>query len=186
MKRMILAATSPEEYNAKQTSVGSTLKTYKGSPIKRSKFGVGKEIGGDFYVHKDYADIVIPEDKLEEAKEIVKREWLDGYAYNCLKYSPAKNTIAFQEVWGFDTEREPVVGDYIIVDLNKKTVKAGHSDYIFHHKWLWVENDYTGFDVKESWEWSKEWLSTLKETSDGNGIARWNAQLQRYGLPLDE
>lgn len=52
-------------------------------------------------------------------------------------------------------------------------------------KWLWVKNDYTGFDVRESWEWSRKWFSTLKETSDGNGIQRWNAQLDRYDLPHD-
>ena len=82
-------------------------------------------------------------------------------------------------------QREPIVGDYITVKLNGD-VRAGHSNYIWHHKWLWVMNDYTGFDVEESWNWSKEWLNTLKETADSNGISRWDVQLKKYNLPLDK
>ena len=32
------------------------LKTQKGSAIKRSKFGVGKVIGGRIYLHRNYVD----------------------------------------------------------------------------------------------------------------------------------
>ena len=58
MKLYIRSALTPQEYNDRQSELGSTLKTYKGSAIKRSnKYGVGKEIGGDIYFQKDYADI---------------------------------------------------------------------------------------------------------------------------------
>ena len=184
MYKYIRSATSPADYNAAQTSVGSTLKTYKGSPIKRSRYGVGKEIGGDIYLHRDYAEDVVPKDILENAEQMLE-EYDPAFDYNCIRYSPKTGAISFQEAPDFDTAREPVVGDYITV-FPDGTIKTGHSNYIWHHKWLWVKNDYTGFDVEEAWEWSKEWLSTLQEVSDGNGIERWNAQLQRYGLPLDD
>lgn len=181
MKRYIVAATSPYDYNQNQTAVGSTLKTLKGSAIKRSKYGVGKEIGGDLYVHKNYADECIPHNLLVAAIDMLNTDYPD-FQYNTIKYSPAKQTIAFQECPDFDTAREPVVSDYIIVDLIHNICKLGHSNYIFHHKWLWVSNDYAGFDVAESWNWSKQWLSILTEPSDGNGIDRWNAQLAKFGL----
>ena len=184
MKLYIRSALTPQEYNDRQSEVGSTLKTYKGSAIKRSnKYGVGKEIGGDIYFQKDYADIIVPTDILDNAEQILNDTY-PNFQYNCMRYSPKTGAVSFQECPDFDTAREPKVGDYINI-FPDGTVKTGHSEYIFHHKWLWVDNNYTGFDVKDSWNWSREWLNTLQETSDGNGIGRWNAQLKRYGLPLD-
>ena len=184
MKRYIRSVTTPQEYNDRQTAPGLTLKTYKGSPIKRSsRYGVGKEIGGDIYFHKMYAPEVIPQDILSNARQILEQEY-PGFEYNCMRYSPKTGAVSFQECPDFDTAREPVVGDYINV-FPDGTVKTGHSNYIFHHRWLWVRDDYTGFDVPEAWEWSRQWLNTLQETSDGNGIGRWNAQLERYGLPKE-
>lgn len=182
MKRYIRAATSPKEFNESQTTVGGRLKTLKGSLIQRSKtFGVGKEIGGDIYVHKDYAKDVVPTKYLQKAiKEL--EETHPGFKYNCIRWGPKTLQLSFQEAPDFDTAREPVVGDYVTVDFNKGTVRSGHSNYIWHHKWLWVKNDYKGFDVKKSWNWSKKWLSTLTESSDGNGIERWKAQLKRFNL----
>lgn len=186
MKRYIRAALTPQEYNDKQTEVGSTLKTYKGSPIKRStKYGVGKEIGGDIYFHKLYVELIIPSNILEPALRTLRSKYpYPEFTYNCIRYSPKTGAISFQEAPDFDTAREPRVGDYITI-FPDGAIKTGHSEYIFHHKWLFVTNDYMGFDVAEAWEWSREWLNTLQETSDGNGIGRWNNQLQRYGLPLD-
>lgn len=175
-------------FNEKQMEVGSKLKTYKGSPIQRCpKFGVGKEIGGELYVHKDYADEIVPEIILKSTERALKEEY-PNFKYNCIKYNPTKFRISFQEVPDFNTAREPVVGDYVIVEYHPSgsvVRKKGHSNYVFHHKWLWCRNDYTGFNVADSWNWSKEWLSILKEASDGNGIERWNAQLDKYGLPHD-
>ena len=195
MKRQIYCSDEIEKYfayNQKQTETGSKLKTYKGSAIQRSrKYGVGKEIGGDIYVHKDYADEVVPAEILEACEEALDYYYSD-FLYNCIRYSPATQSVSFQEAPDFDTAREPLVGKYITVfydpDKEPKDFKfnIGHSNYIWHSKWLWVRNDYTGFDVREAWKWSKKWLSTLKEKSDGNGIARCNAQLDKYNLPHDE
>ena len=183
----ILCAMSPREYNESKTIPGSPLKTLKGSRIGRSiKYGVGKEIGGDIYFHRNYMLDILPEEVYYHATEYMKINYPDFYnTFNCIRYSPKTNLVSFQEVPDFDSAREPVVGDYITVDTNKLTSKKGHSNYIFHHKWLWVKNDYDGFDVKKSWEWSKQWLSVLTEPSDGNGIERWNNQLNRFGLPTE-
>lgn len=176
------------EFNNKQTEVGSKLKTYKGSAIQRSKkYGVGKEIGGEIYFHKSYADEIVPSNILEDAIDILHDKY-PSFQYNCMKYDPKRHRVAFQECLDFDNAREPVVGDWIAVELyldGSFNITKGHSNYIFHHKWLFVRNDYSGFDVEDSWNWSKKWLSTLEETSDGNGIGRWNAQLDKYGLPHD-
>lgn len=183
------------DYNNNQTVVGSPLKTYKGSRIARSsKYGVGKEIGGKLYFHKKYAEDIIPEDIWYSAKRCMIEDFRSpnggaDFQYNTLIYDPTNERVTFVESPDFDTAREPVVGDYVTVrrnydphDSRKWIVTSGHSNYIYHHKWLWVDNNYTGFDVRESWEWSKEWLNKLRETADGNGLDRWNAQLSRYNL----
>lgn len=184
MKLYVRSAMSPLEYNQSQSIVGSPLKTLKGSRIARSsKYGVGKEIGGSIYVHKNYADLVVPSTLLKSAETILHDKYPE-FEYSCIKYDPKLKVIAFQESPDFDTAREPKVGDYVIVKPDGST-KTGHSDYIYHHKWLWVKNSYAGFDVADSWNWSKQWLSVLREPSDGNGIDRWINQLNRYHLPQD-
>jgi len=172
------------QYNEKQTDVGETLKTLKGSAIKRSKYGVGKEIGGQFYFNKEYASDIIPDAELNQAISILAEEY-PNFQYNCMMYQPSKSIVRFDEAADFDTAREPMTGDYVSVNIDTGAIKTGHSNYIWHHKWLWVKNDYKGFDVGEAWNWSKTWLNTLTEVADGNGIGRWEAQLDKYGLPHD-
>lgn len=183
MKRLVFSSISTEHSVRSTEAIGSTLKTYKGSPIKRSKYGVGKLIGGDLYFHKQYADKIIPAEILDNAEQLLQ-DYYPNFEYNCIRYTPKTGVVSFQEAPDFDTAREPIVGDYVTVSPDG-SIKLGHSNYIWHHKWLWVKNDYTGFDVADAWRWSKRWLAVLQETSDGNGIARWNAQLDRYGLPHD-
>lgn len=180
MKLYVKAATAPVAYNNRQSEVGSTLKTYKGSPIKRStKYGVGKEIGGDIYFHKRYAERIIPEDILQSAEHVLEQEYPE-FNYTCIRYSPKTQVVSFQEAPDFDTAREPKVGHYITI-FPDGSVKTGYSPYIFHHKWLFVKNDYPGFDVAESWNWSKLWLSRLSATASGVG-AIWAQQLASVGL----
>ena len=160
-----------------------SYKTLKGSPIKRSKYGVGKLIGGQIYLHKDYALDVIPKDVWEKALKVLADTNSD-FEYNCVMYDAKTGNVRFDEAPDFDTAREPVVGNTLTVKPDG-TTKAGYSKYIWHHKWIWVKNDYQGFDVNESKAWSQKWLGILTETADGNGIERWNTQLDRFGLEHD-
>lgn len=170
--------------NAKASQgMPDSYKTLKGSPIKRSKYGVGKLIGGQIYLHKDYALDVIPKDVWEKALKVLADTNSD-FKYNCVMYDAKTGNVRFDEAPDFDTAREPVVGNTLTVKPDG-TTKAGYSKYIWHHKWIWVKNDYQGFDVNESKAWSQKWLGILTETADGNGIERWNAQLDRFGLEHD-
>jgi hypothetical protein len=51
-----------------------------------------------------------------------------------------------------------MVGDYFVVNIESGKTRGGSSNMIWHHKWLWVGDDYTGFDVDESFERSKQYV----------------------------
>ena len=123
--------------------------------IKRSKFGVGKLIGGNLYLHRNYVEDLSPDlvNKVAQAEQS-----LDGFKYNALKIGLQNNNVTFINSANFDTAPEPTVGDFVVVDLDADTEKSGKSNAIWHHKWLWVKDDYRGFDVDDSFERSEKYL----------------------------
>lgn len=155
------------------------LKTLKGSVIKRSKYGVGKDIGGQIYVHKMYATFVLGRELYEEAVHLLRIHYPD-FKFNCVTYNKKSNTVRFDEAPDFDTAREPIPGNMITLDLESKEFTKSYSNQIWHHKWLWVKDDYREFDVVESFQWSKTWLQYISNPS-GNKI-KWEQNLKSVGL----
>ena len=134
------------------------LKTLRGSIIKRSsRYGVGKEMGSQIYFHKDYVDMVCPH--LYSLASDIFEENYPTVQYNCLMYDRKNpNVLRFDEASDFDTAREPSPGNMYSVDTSTGYITKRFSPQIWHHKWLWVLDDYKGFNVQESYEWSKKWL----------------------------
>lgn len=197
-------------FNMKNNEVGTALTTLAGTKIKRYKNIAGKEVAPQVYVHKNYAAEVIPAETWETAKAIIEEQRPD-FQYNCVMYDRKAGTVRFDESPDFDTAREPIPGRIITVDPSTGTItKDTSNNQIWHHKWLWVKNDYDGFDVAESWNWSKQYLSTLRYVAPSvhnfsnnksddetyrkkgsfaqRGIADagiWDEQLDYFGLPHD-
>ena len=173
------------EYNNKQ-KVGDPLKNYSGSLISRHK-PAGKSIGGKIYAHMDYLNQIIKdESKIEKAIELLEdaRLYKEAFSYNCFCWNPKENIILFQEGPDFDSAPEPKVGYIIKVNLDTNNVEKSKKPYeqIWHHKWLWVDNNYDGFDVADSWNRSKYYATKVLESPNGSNIKNWNNQLRRYGL----
>jgi hypothetical protein len=144
----------------KQFLIEDNIRTKKGTPIKRSTWGVGKDIGGFVYFHKLYLD-TIPQDRQKvvwsaynKMVEAVGHE----PQFNIIKVSKKQPIVSFIHSSDFDYEPEPTVGQFININLDKNTLKDGRSNAIWHHKWLWVKDDYPAFDVEESKERSRRWL----------------------------
>lgn len=136
------------------------------------KYGVGKEIGGKVYFHKKYFDKVIDVDDFLKAASLLPY----GFIFNCIMVDRKKPyIIRFDEAPDFDTSREPHPGDFIEVDLNTLLIRKGHSDLIWHHKWMWVRDDYDGFNVEESYQWSKKWTAVVTHPSGSRRI--WLEQI---------
>jgi len=157
----------------------SGIKTQKGTPIKRYKNLVGKQVGPQLYVHKNYASKVIPINILQKAMTALRKLYPD-FKFNSIMLDAKSGTFRFDEAPDFDTAREPHVGKYVSIDRNN-TVREGKSNNIWHHKWLWVMDDYDGFNVEESKKWSETWLSKVPEVAKGTD-ASFNDQLRKYGL----
>jgi hypothetical protein len=153
-----------------------TLYTLQGSSIQRSKFGAGKYIGQQYYIHKNYINRILPQEIIDKAIAVI-----GSFDYNCNMYDTKKNILRFDSAPDFDTYREPAPLTFIAVNLQDWSIREGFTDSIWHHKWLWVDEDYKGFDINESYNWSKLWLSHMEGTASGRRPLWWQ-QLEKYGL----
>lgn len=123
---------------------------------KRSKgYGVGKEIGGAVYVHRRYEHV------FGSAVEEARAHLPPDFSYTVVKLSLANKTFSFIEVADFDTAPEPTIGTVIAVKTDGSCRRMGppKDPYIYHHKWLFVADDYDGFDVEESKARSRAWMA---------------------------
>lgn len=160
------------------------LKTLKGSRIWYSKFGVGKQVGSKIYFHKSVWDKIIPEAIWNVAMEMAARTKIDGQPleFNTVCYDLNEpHIVRLDTCPGFDTEREPAVELSFKFDTCRYRTEVRINKSIFHHKWLWTKQDYEGFDVKESYKWSKRWLSKLPEIASGCKFI-WEEQLEKYNI----
>lgn len=114
-------------------------------------------------------------------------EWLISAIF---KFDMKKNTVTFIESSNWDTAREPEVGDAYKVDLETgeiKIIKA--KGQIYHHKWMFVSDDYDGFDIEESKKWSKKWQSVIptdKKIKSRIGYKKyWDEYLREYNLEVE-
>lgn len=148
------------KYTDEQLEKG--LKKYQ---LKRYKNNVGKYIGGFVYFHKMHID-AFPEfaDNIKEKASHVPKD----FHWNCIKYNVATGVCTFINSPNFDTSDEPQSGDnYTVFDNGvTKYYKAPASPLIWHHKWLWVKDDYPGFNVRESKERSLFWNEQLENHED--------------------
>lgn len=164
-----------------QNLLETALRTKRGSVIRRFRGKVGKAVGHRIYIHKLYADEIVPKAIWTKANEMLTKAYPD-FAFNTVMFDPVAKTVRFDEAPDFDTATEPHVGDFVEINLSgQPPIRTGHSDSIWHHKWMWVKDDYTGFDVDKSKEWSKLWLSKLDEPAKGQEI-HWKSQLRNAGL----
>lgn len=124
--------------------------------LRRStRYGVGKEIGGAVYVHRQYQHL------LGQAVAAAAARLPPGFDYTVVKLQRRTGVVSFIHSPDFDTAPEPTVGEIFTVHPDGKVrMQRQPSDpYIYHHKWLFVADDYPGFDVEASKARSQAWLS---------------------------
>jgi len=124
-------------------------------PVRSKHFGIGKDIGGAVYVHRSYADRIgsVVGGALEHLPA--------DFEYDVVKFNHRTGAISFIRVADFDAADEPTIGEVLTVSPNGKTKRRAppKDPEIYHHKWLFVEDDYDGFDVEASKRRSLAWMS---------------------------
>jgi hypothetical protein len=115
-------------------------------PVPSKRFGIGKDIGGAVYAHRSY------EDQLGSAVAAAKEKIPAGFVYHVVKYNYRSRAVSFIQCPEFDTVAEPTVGDIVTVDAagNVRRRRQPREPEVYHHKWLFVADDYEGFDVESS------------------------------------
>lgn len=148
-----------------------TETTLKKQGLRRGGAGykVGKVIGGEVYVHKNY-ESQFPQDELSAAKAKLPK----GFNYNTLKYNPKTKSFSFFRVDDFDTNPEPIIDEYVTVKPDSDNVKISKGGQIYHHKWQWVGDDYKGFDVAKNKVRSAKWSSL---TDDDIGQSKFKSKI---------
>ena len=124
-------------------------------PKRSARFKVGKEIGGAVYVHKQYESL------LPEAVQIAKTFLPPEFSYTVVKFKLSDETVSFIQSADFDSADEPTVGDRYTIkaDGSASFRRKLHDPWIYHHKWLFVADDYNGFNVDASKARSRKWLA---------------------------
>lgn len=124
-------------------------------PLRCPKYGVGKRMGHALYIHKEYEELLGQE--LLNAKSNLP----PGFVYTVVKCNESNGNLSFVQCPDFDVADEPAIGEYVVVKGDGTVSFRGAllDPYIYHHKWLFVAEDYRGFDVAKSRARSLAWLS---------------------------
>ena len=124
-------------------------------PNRSRKYGIGKEIGGAVYLHKSY------ESKIGDLVSNAKSFLPPDFSYTIVKVNLKNDAVSFINCADFDTADEPTLGSSYIVHTSGTIRKRNQpaDPEIYHHKWLFVDDQYKGFDVEASKQRSIEWLS---------------------------
>ncbi len=157
--------------------------------IKRdSKLGVGKRIGDQVWVHKDYALSVMPKIEFDKASATLP----DKFKFEIIRLSN-NGDIGFISSPDFNKSSEPIVscsfkvirgenGEYSVSRMTKEQ----KNPLIYHHKWLFVKDDFEGFSCNEAKLRSYEWkvvLGVNRTVSSKIGrLSFWNDWLKEKGI----
>jgi hypothetical protein len=102
--------------------------------------------------------------------------------YTVVKLNQRNDSVSFIQCPGFDTEHEPAITGILVVNADGQVQRRSlpADPYIYHHKWLFVADDYSGFDVAASKQRSELWMKLADV--DRSRIGRksfWEQQVVR-------
>jgi hypothetical protein len=124
-------------------------------PRRCNRYSVGKDIGGSVYVHRMYEGL------LPTFARTASTHLPADFDYTVVKFSERDLCVSFVLSPDFDVADEPVVSDIIRIDAGGSSRKflQQADPFIYHHKWLFVLDDYKRFDVSRSKSRSISWLA---------------------------
>ena len=147
-----------------------------------------KRIGNTYYVHISAINTLfehIPNSekvRVQNAIEIARKM---GHSFHIIKYDKDKISLIFSG--DFDIANEPTVGDSLCVKNNGETKIIKASGKIYHKKYLFVNDDYKGFDIEEAKKRAMLWeiIPNTKEHKKKIGNREyWEKLLKENEIPI--
>ncbi|QFT40080.1 MULTISPECIES: hypothetical protein [unclassified Vibrio] len=140
--------------------------------------GVGKRISSNIWVHRTYASEHLTTHELN-ALELV------DFQYDVVRLDLTTRDIALIRCEDFDGQHEPVIVETLNLSSGKRTT-SNTNPLIYHHKWLFVTDEYAGFDVAAAKARSERWQlhspRTRNFTSRIGRLNYWRDWLTSVGL----
>lgn len=129
---------------------------------------IGKVIGGEHYVHRNYESVLPDQEGLEKAKSLLDPEHRNRYTV--VKYNKKEGTFSFIHSPDFDESDEPISGESHKVkpDGSITITKQKQDPQIWHHKQDFVADDYSGFDVEAAKQRSRDWGQITDKIKSGS------------------
>lgn len=125
--------------------------------LRRGSSGFsGKVMGGNVYVHRS----ILPWMKttLFESLQPIIQKIPKGFVFNALCLNFKGQWVRFDEAPNFDDAPEPSPCRQLTYSVDSGAfLPERFSTTIWHHKWMWVHDDYRGFNVWESKYRSLRW-----------------------------
>lgn len=133
----------------------------KKNKLLRHKNNVGKKMGNDIWVHKNY----ILDYLKKENYEMFRNELPKKFDFDIVKITNERE-MSFIKCENFNKEEEPTINLVLKIkfennEYTKKIINKPNDPLIYHHKWMFVKDDYEGFNVLESKERSLLWKTKL-------------------------
>lgn len=144
-------------------------------PTRSAKMGVGKQIGNAVYVHRQYTGTTPEAERVKQAARCA-----GSFAWDIAKITP--DAISLIKSPDFDQSEEPISGDSLVVrnDGSTRLIQQQADPNIYHHKWLMVGDDYTGFDTEQSKQRSSKWINLPVDKSKIGKLSYW----KKHVIPI--
>jgi len=132
---------------------------------KRGPHGIGKVIGKNKWVHRSALPLLSKgeQDLASRALNVLGIQLPPPGIDIIVKININEGLVTFTHSSDWKTATEPICGDMVgVKDLYSDRPTVFHRKQkgipnIYHHKWMFVDDDYLGFDVKEAMKWSETW-----------------------------
>lgn len=118
-----------------------------------------KKVGYAVYAHKSNIKEFLENIPTEDLSFVCSILSLDFCEYDIVKYDKKTGNVSLIRCSTWNSLNEPIVEDSFCfnTDYSYKVIKGGTK--VYHNKWMFVSEDYKGFDVNKAKERTKIWNS---------------------------
>ena len=140
------------DHNIYDTS--TSIKCRNGNVLARYSKGVGKYSNKWISMQWNYAAEIIPFNRFLEAQSAISKKY-PLFATECISYNDRTKEIRFEYCPDFDISDTPTITATVTYDPKIKSLRYQECNLMIDHKWLYVKDDYTGFNVEEAYNKTK-------------------------------